>query len=176
MLIPAQFPKVWGETRIANKIGMVGDLTGRTHRINTGGDERYMSLYLSCDASNVGAGAFLYQVYAYEKNDKGRAQMMEDLGFKIDEKAGQGITAHMLPGVSPGKNTPLVTDFVDDISKVNKFDRLNTLNSELTMTEKVRYIEENYILHVRPISFCSEFRTDWIYLVRVMAIYNYVLA
>ena len=46
MLIPAQFPKVWGETRIANKIGMVGDLTGRTHRINTGGDERYMSLYL----------------------------------------------------------------------------------------------------------------------------------
>ena len=46
MLIPAQFPKVWGETRIANKIDMVGDLTGRTHRINTGGDERYMSLYL----------------------------------------------------------------------------------------------------------------------------------
>ena len=28
MLIPAQFPKVWGETRIANKIGMVGDLAG----------------------------------------------------------------------------------------------------------------------------------------------------
>jgi len=46
MLIPAQFPKVWGETRLANKIGMVGELAGRTHRINTGGDERYMSLYL----------------------------------------------------------------------------------------------------------------------------------
>jgi len=41
-----QFPKVWGETRLANKIGMVGELAGRTHRINTGGDERYMSLYL----------------------------------------------------------------------------------------------------------------------------------
>ena len=46
MLIPSQFPKVWGETRIANKIGMVGELAGKTHRINTGGDERYMSLYL----------------------------------------------------------------------------------------------------------------------------------
>ena len=46
MLIPAQFPKVWGETRIANKIAMVGELAGKTHRINTGGDERYMSLYL----------------------------------------------------------------------------------------------------------------------------------
>ena len=44
MLIPAQFPKVWGETRIANKIDMAGELAGKTHRINTGGDERYMSL------------------------------------------------------------------------------------------------------------------------------------
>jgi len=47
MLIPAQYPKVWGEQRIGNKIGMVAELTGRSHRINTGGDERYMSLYLS---------------------------------------------------------------------------------------------------------------------------------
>jgi len=46
MLIPAQFPKVWGETRIANKIGMSRELAGKAHRINTGGDERYMSLYL----------------------------------------------------------------------------------------------------------------------------------
>jgi len=46
MLIPAQFPKVWGENRPANKIGMVGELVGRTHKINTGGDERYMSQYL----------------------------------------------------------------------------------------------------------------------------------
>ena len=37
MLIPAQFPKVWGETRIANKIGIIGELAGKTHRINTGG-------------------------------------------------------------------------------------------------------------------------------------------
>lgn len=47
MLIPAQYPKVWGETRIANKIDMVGEVAGHTHRINTGGDERYMSLYLN---------------------------------------------------------------------------------------------------------------------------------
>ena len=46
MLIPAQYPKVWGETRIANKVDMVGEVAGSTHRIKTGGDERYMSLYL----------------------------------------------------------------------------------------------------------------------------------
>jgi hypothetical protein len=32
-------------------------------------------LYLSTDASNVGAGAFLYQIHAYEKNEKGKKQM-----------------------------------------------------------------------------------------------------
>ena len=30
MLIPAQYPKVWGETRAANKIDMVGELIGST--------------------------------------------------------------------------------------------------------------------------------------------------
>ena len=42
-----------GEQRIGNKIGMVVELAGRTHRINTGGDERYMPLYLS-RVSSVG--------------------------------------------------------------------------------------------------------------------------
>ena len=113
-------------------------------------------LYLSTDASNVGAGAFLYQIYAYEKNEKGKNKMLDDLGYIIDEKPGQGATAHMLPGVSPGKNTPVVTDFLDDTEKLKKFDKLGTLDQTMTMTEKVKYIEENYILHVRPISFFSK--------------------
>ena len=29
MLIPAQYPKVWGEQRVGNKIYMVGEVTGR---------------------------------------------------------------------------------------------------------------------------------------------------
>ena len=36
----------------------------------------------------------------------------------------------MLPGVSPGKNTPVVTDFLDDISKLEKYDEFNTLTKE----------------------------------------------
>ena len=113
-------------------------------------------LYLSCDASNVGAGAFLYQVRAYEKNDKGRTEMLNDLGYRIDERAGLNTTAHMLPGVSPGKNTPIVTDFIKDENALKTYDKLGTLNQSLNMTEKVKYIDENYVLHVRPISFFSK--------------------
>ena len=46
MLIPPQYPKVWGEQRAGNKVGMVSELIGYRHRINTGRDEKCMSLYL----------------------------------------------------------------------------------------------------------------------------------
>ena len=36
MLIPAQYPKVWGETRAANKIDMVGELIGSTLAVMKG--------------------------------------------------------------------------------------------------------------------------------------------
>jgi hypothetical protein len=49
----------------------------------------------------------------------------------------------MLPGVSPGKNTPVVNDFLDDISKLEKYDEFNTLTKEKTMTEKVAELSKN---------------------------------
>jgi hypothetical protein len=73
-------------------------------------------LYLSTDASNVGAGGFLYQITAYEKNASGYEKMMADLGFKIE----QGAPAYLLPGVSPDKNTPILTEFVNDKSLSKK--------------------------------------------------------
>ncbi len=73
-------------------------------------------LYLSTDASNVAVGVFLYQITVYEKNDRGYQQMMKDLGFKIEK----GAPAHLLPGVSPGKNTPVVTEFLNDKSLLKK--------------------------------------------------------
>ena len=46
MLIPPQYPKVWGEQRTGNKVEMIAELIGYRHKINTGRDERCMSLYL----------------------------------------------------------------------------------------------------------------------------------
>jgi hypothetical protein len=66
----------------------------------------------------------------------------------------------MLPGVSPGKNTPVVTDFLDDINKLEKYDEFNTLTKEKTMTEKVAELLEKYVLHVRPVSFFSKSFSD----------------
>ena len=109
-------------------------------------------IYLSTDASNVGAGGFLYQVTAYEKNASGQKKMLADLGFEIEK----GAPAYLLPGVSSGKNTPIVTDFVKDKSLVKLHDELNTLDQTQTTTEKVNRIEENYVLNVNPIAFYSK--------------------
>jgi hypothetical protein len=61
--------------------------------------------YLSTDASNLAARAFLYQVEGYERPEKGKKKMLQDLGFEIERGGGE---PYMLPGVSPGKNTPTV--------------------------------------------------------------------
>jgi hypothetical protein len=66
----------------------------------------------------------------------------------------------MLPGVLPGKNTPIVTDFLDDISKLKKYDQFDTLTKEKTMTEKVTKLSAKYVLHVQPISFFSKSFSD----------------
>ncbi len=77
--------------------------------------------YLSTDASNLAAGAFLYQVKRYKKTEKGRNKMLADLGFEI---TGGGMEPYMLPGVSPGKNTPIVTEFAGDLEKASKYDNI----------------------------------------------------
>jgi len=109
--------------------------------------------YLSTDASNLAAGAFLYQVEGYERTEKGKKKMLRDLGFEIE---GGGMESHMLPGVSPGKNTPIVTEFAGDAEKIKKYDTFDTLRNDLSMTEKVKKLNEKYVLHVRPISFSQK--------------------
>ena len=70
------------------------------------------------------------------------------------------MESHMLPGVSPGKNTPIVTEFAGDVEKIKKHDTFDTLRNDLSMTEKVKNLNEKYILHVRPISFFSKSFTE----------------
>ena len=62
----------------------------------------------------------------------------------------------MLPGVSPGKNTPVVTEFAGDPKNVSVFDKFDTLKNTSTMTEKVQDLKNKYILHVRPVAFFSK--------------------
>ncbi len=75
--------------------------------------------------------------------------VLRDLGFEIE---GGGMESHMLPGVSPGKNTPIVTEFAGDAEKIKKYDTFDTLRNDLSMTEKVKKLNEKYVLHLAAIS------------------------
>ena len=85
-------------------------------------------LYLSTDASNVAVGSFLYQIGIYEKTIEGKQQCLMDLGY-IPET--NGDAAYLFPGVSPGKNTPLVTTFLQHKQDLKKYDYLNTLSDQI---------------------------------------------
>ncbi len=76
------------------------------------------NLYLMTDASNVGCGSFLYQIDAYPRSEEGMQQMMENIGF-IPEQLN---TQFLIPGVSPGKKTPIVTDFMNTEQNLSEFD------------------------------------------------------
>jgi hypothetical protein len=52
------------------------------------------------------------------------------------------MECYMLPGVSPGKNTPIVTEFAGDTDKIKKHDTFDTLRNDLSMTEKVKNLNK----------------------------------
>jgi hypothetical protein len=66
-----------------------------------------------------------------------------------------GLGYHMLPGVSPGRQVPVVTTFTRDPDDVDKFNPEKTVNSSLTMTEKITQFD-NKIVIVKPISWYSK--------------------
>ena len=82
--------------------------------------------------------------------------MLQDLGFEPE----QGSTVHLLPGVSPGKNTPLVTTFSKSENEHEKFDTVGSLEKDITMTEKIEKLSEKYVFLVKPIAFFSCCFTD----------------
>ena len=108
-------------------------------------------LYLTTDASQVGIGAFLYQVDVYDKTPEGEKECLAKLGYIPETNLG----AHLLPGVSPGRHTPIVTDFLKYKEDDKKYDHMNVLNSEVTMTEKLTDLDTK-IIHVRPIVWYSK--------------------
>ena len=108
------------------------------------------NLYLAVDASQVGIGSFLYQIDAYPKTEQGKNKMLEKLGFEPE----QNNTKFLIPGISPGKNTPIVTDFMQQDNDYKKFDTFGTLTNDKTMTEKIESLQDT-IFHVRPICWFS---------------------
>ena len=64
--------------------------------------------------------------------------MLEKLGFEPE----QNNTKFLIPGISPGKNTPIVTDFMQQDNDYKKFDTFGTLTNDKTMTEKIESLQD----------------------------------
>jgi hypothetical protein len=109
--------------------------------------------YLTTDASQVGVGAFLYQVEIFDKTPEGEAECLRSLGH-IPE---QGETSYMIPGVVPGSKTPVVTNFLKDPNTIP--DDLNTITTNKTMTDKLSNLN-NKIIHIRPVCWFSKLFTS----------------
>ena len=110
-------------------------------------------LYIITDASQVACGSLLYQIVKYEKNEKGLKKLCEDLGFEPDLSKNECVI-DMIPGVSVGANTPVVTDFCT--STEEEYDKLKTLHSSETYTAKKKRLSEKYVFIVKPCSWYSK--------------------
>jgi hypothetical protein len=109
-------------------------------------------IYLMTDASNVAMGAFLYQIDVYEKTDENKALFLEKYGYVPETNS----SVHLMPGVSPGKNVPIVLDFVKDRTQI---EMPETLDPTLTMSQKIKNLE-NSIVHIKPIFWFSKLFTE----------------
>ena len=108
-------------------------------------------LYLSVDASQVGVGVLLYQITLYLKTAEGEKTMLKDLGYLPS----QNKEDYMILGISPGRNTPIITAFLQDKSQLSKYDSENLLSPNATMTEKLEKFQD-FVFHVKPISWYSK--------------------
>ena len=77
--------------------------------------------------------------------------MLKDLGYLPS----QNKEDHMIPGISLGRNTPIITAFLQDKSQLSKYDIENSLSPDATMTEKLEKLK-NFVIHVKPISWYSK--------------------
>jgi Reverse transcriptase (RNA-dependent DNA polymerase)/RNase H-like domain found in reverse transcriptase/Integrase zinc binding domain/Integrase core domain len=105
-------------------------------------------LYIMTDASQVASGAFLYQCDIYEKNEESKNYLLERFGYIPENKN----SVYLLPGMHPGKNTPVITEFAKD--KENLI-LPETLDPTYTQTEKLKMLE-NKIVRIRPIFWFSK--------------------
>jgi hypothetical protein len=110
-------------------------------------------VYCSVDASQVGCGAFLYQVSIYDKTPENEKLLLDLLGLIPDKSK---FTNYLLPGVACGKQTPLITDYLRDDKVFSEHEEMKPLlDPSKTMTEKLEYLKSK-IVHVRPIAFYSK--------------------
>ena len=109
-------------------------------------------LYLNTDASQVALGAFLYQLDILERTEENKQRVLMEYGFLPDSLTDSRF---LIPGVSPGKNTPIVTTFANSAEEYKKYDISACLDRDVTMTEKLKKLE-NFIVIVKPIAFYSK--------------------
>jgi hypothetical protein len=83
-------------------------------------------LYIMTDASQVASGAFLYQLQIYDKNEESKKQLLATCGPHYESDN----SVFLVPGMNPGKNCPIVTDYVRD--KENLF-MPDTMDPTLTV-------------------------------------------
>ena len=108
-------------------------------------------LYLAVDASNVACGSFLYQIDIFDKTPENKEALLKKFNFEPETS-----NSHfLLPGVSPGKNTPIVTTFTKNESDIKNFAPFDNLNSTLTMTEKIEKLKDKIIM-CKPLAFYSK--------------------
>ncbi|MBM3937405.1 MAG: DDE-type integrase/transposase/recombinase [Sphingomonadales bacterium] len=99
----------------------------------------------------MGMGGLLYQVESFDKTHEGEKQMLSKFGFLPETNA----EINLLPGISPGRNTPVVKNFVRDPKDISKHDITGSLETPLSMTEKIDKLKDKVFL-VKPISFYSK--------------------
>jgi hypothetical protein len=81
-------------------------------------------VYCSVDASQVGCGAFLYQVSIYDRTPENEKQLLDVLGLIPDQSK---FTNYLLPGVACGKQTPLITDYLRDEKVFSEHEEMKPL-------------------------------------------------
>ena len=87
---------------------------------------------------------------------EGRNKCLKDHGYIPPESD----VLHLLPGVSPGRQTPCVDEFLKDKKSVSKFLIGDTLSNDRTMTEKITELKKDHIVIVKVVSFYSKLFTE----------------
>jgi len=111
-----------------------------------------LPIYLIADASNVGIGAVLYQIEIFDRTKENLKFLIQKFGY-IPETSKE--TLNLLPGMSPGRNVPVVKNFLSSQISDSKLDSYYLIFSNNTRPEKMESMKDKIVL-VYPIEFYSK--------------------
>jgi RNase H-like domain found in reverse transcriptase len=93
----------------------------------------------------------MYQIKFYDKTPEEEQQCLSDQGYLPEV----GDEVYLIPGVSPGRNTPVITEFLKNEKTHKDSDVQEYIQSEMTMTEKIDKIKREKIVLIKPVAFYS---------------------